>query len=432
MSSETLVHRVLEHLERNPSAEVWRFWDLETGDKHVLTREAAFAAASRVAAGLEAYSTPRTLIVLPLGLDLLAAHLGTFLAGGVPALHAHPSAKISPEKYLEHLRHVATVMAPDVVLTNARFAPAVREAVAGEVIDVATLEVVATGAPPWERRRSEDLALVQHSSGSTGLQKGVALTHGMVLRQCDAYAKALRLGEADRVASWIPLYHDMGLFTSWLLPLTQGLPVSALDPFAWVSQPRCFLELITEDAGTLAWMPNFAYNLLAGRVRDRDLEGLDLSSMRGFSNCSEPVQAGSHEVFLARFGAVGVRPEALWTCYAMAENAFAATAAGVPGVPSRVVEVDPEAFARGEARPAPGGLRLVSCGVPIQGCELEVRSDARAEVEDGAVGEIALRSSYTLKEYYRNPTAPSSTSARASLRTSSSQPWIGTPQDTRR
>lgn len=404
MSSETLVHRVLGHLEANPSAEVWRFWDLETGEKQVLTREEAFASASRVASGLADWTTPRTLIVLPLGLDLLGAHLGTFLAGGIPALHAHPSAKISAEKYLEHLRHVAGIMAPDVVLTNAHYAPTVKKAFRGTVIDVATLDALGEGVA-WERRRSEDLAIVQHSSGSTGLQKGVALTHGMVLRQCDAYARTLRLDGQDRIASWIPLYHDMGLFTSWLLPLTQGTPVSAMDPFAWVSQPVRFLDLVTEDAGTLAWMPNFAYNLLAGRTRDDQLDAIDLSSMRGFNNCSEPVRAASHDVFLARFASVGLRRDALWTCYAMAENAFAATSAGVPGVPPRVIEVDPEAFARGRAEEYEGGLPLVSCGLPIESCEVEVRDEERVAMGAGRVGEIALRSPFTLKEYFRNPEA---------------------------
>src|SRR5262249_26328396 len=140
----------------------------------------------------------------------------------------------------------------------------------------------------WQAGGMDDYAVIQYSSGSTGLQKCVALTHGMVLRQCESYSRFIGLdAEHDAICSWLPLYHDMGLFTAWLIPVLCGVRVAMIDPFEWVRQPRSMLELITDTGGTLCWQPNFAFRLLAARCARDSLAGIDLSTMRGFTNCSE-------------------------------------------------------------------------------------------------------------------------------------------------
>jgi fatty-acyl-CoA synthase len=166
---------------------------------------------------------------------------------------------------------------------------------------------------------------LQHSSGTTGLQKGVALTHTAVLNQLAAYSQAIALHADDVVVSWLPLYHDMGLIAGFLLPLVQGLPLVLLSPFDWVQHPALLLQAIDRYRGTLCWLPNFAYNHCARRIRRRDKEAVSLASMRLFINCSEPVRHSSHQLFLEAFAAQGVTPDRLGVSYAMAENTFAVT-----------------------------------------------------------------------------------------------------------
>src|SRR5262249_13927881 len=147
---------------------------------------------------------------------------------------------------------------------------------------------------------------------------------------------------------------------------------------------------------------------LASRVKDAEIEGVDLGSMRGFSNCAEPVRARSHEAFYERFCGHGLRREALWVCYAMAENAFAVTTAGSTTVPVVVCDADPEALARGVVRRAAEGARsapIVSCGGPIPDCEIGVVDEQRRALPDGRVGEVALRSAFELHAYHDDPEA---------------------------
>ena len=127
-----------------------------------------------------------------------------------------------------------------------------------------------------------------------------------------------------------------------------------------------FLSAVSREQGTLAWLPNFAYNLMADRIHDEDLANLRLESLRMVINCSEPVRHDSHEKFVRRLGPYGMREDALAVCYAMAETTFAATQTA-PGKCANVASVSRKALAQGRFQPVPSGTpeetkRCVSAG----------------------------------------------------------------------
>ncbi len=307
------------------------------------------------------------------GLEGVFAFWGALQLGAVPSMLPPLTEKLDPATYRASMDLLVRHSQAQLLLTTTDQAPELARAVS---CPVHSLDVLADG-PAHEGRADpgpDDVAFLQHSSGTTGLQKGVALSHRAVLNQLASYADALALEDRDVVVSWLPLYHDMGLIAGFLMPLVQGLPLVLLSPFDWVRSPGLLLRAITSHAGTLCWLPNFAYSHMARRVRERDLEGASLASVRAFVNCSEPVRAASQQAFLERFGTIGARPEQLAACYAMAENVFAVTQTP-PGRPPRLHDGH------------------VSCGVPIPGVEVKI----------GPGGEIQLRSDCMLSGYHRRP-----------------------------
>ena len=360
-------------------------------------------------------------IILQHGEPSVAAFWGAVLHGAVPSILPFLTEKLSPEKYRQDLAALFAITRPAAILTYAEFGAEARQAIAEApagtakpiVIDLVSVSPV---APDWAAlggasARAEDIALLQHSSGSTGLQKGVALSHRAIFNQLDAYGRAIRLAPAtDVIASWLPLYHDMGLIASFVLPVTLGVPLVLLSPFDWVRAPARLLQAISTYRATLCWLPNFAYNFTATRVRDRDLEGLDLSSMRAFVNCSEPMRAASHRMFAERFAPIGAREAMLTTCYAMAENVFAVTQGGID---APVVVDRPVARAMREERrarlPEPGDIsetvEMMSAGRLIDGVEARIVNPAGAPLAERNIGEICLRSSSMLTGYYHRDDA---------------------------
>jgi acyl-CoA synthetase (AMP-forming)/AMP-acid ligase II len=179
-----------------------------------------------------------------------------------------------------------------------------------------------------------------------------------------------------------------------------------MSPFDWVRAPYRLMQAVSQYKGTLSWLPNFAFNFCAQKTRDRDLEGVDLSSWRAVINCSEPVHAYSHQIFSERFARYGLKPGALATCYAMAENVFAVTLGGLDG-PVATDVIDGRALLTERvARPASSdGLTLLSCGRPLPNTKVRVLDAEHHDLPERHLGEIALQSDCLLTNYYHRPDA---------------------------
>lgn len=382
--------------------------DVPVTYRQLITRSSAFSAALG-RAGVQ----PGEVVVLiqQHGLDLVNAYFGVILHGAIPSIMPFLSEKLLPERYRAGLTSLISITKPAAIITYTEFEGEVRTAltegdsvqaviVAEDVPDTASVELDALGGL---QRSPDDIVLLQHSSGTTGLQKGVALSHQAVFNQLESYKLALKLQEDDVIVSWLPLYHDMGLIAGFLMPLLCGIPLVLMSPFDWVRAPYRLMQAVSKYHGTLSWLPNFAYNFCAKKVRDRHLQDVDLSSWRAVINCSEPMRWDSQQAFLERFRSVGFRAEALTTCYAMAENVFAVTQGGID-TPVRYDDIDRETFqvqrkaaAAVEGKPA---LRMVSAGKPIRNVSVKIVTDKGKELPERQVGEIALKSDCMLTGYF--------------------------------
>jgi fatty-acyl-CoA synthase len=355
-------------------------------------------------------------LILQHSLELIYAYWGVILHGAVPSMMPFLTEKLLPERYRADLTALVSITRPEAIITYREFAPEVHAAL-GEVSsvrevlmaeDVAPVETFDTAHFGGLQREPADIVLLQHSSGSTGLQKGVALSHQAVLNQLQNYSKMIRLNEADVIVSWLPLYHDMGLIAGFLMPILLRVPLVLLSPFEWVRAPYKLMQAVSRYRGTLTWLPNFAFNFCAQKIRERDLEGVDLSSWRGISNCSEPMRIESQRAFAERFAAYGLNPAAHWTSYGMAENVFAATQGGVDG-PVMVDEIDRETMQIDRlAVPAQAGwpsVKMLSAGKSLPNVQIKVFDEHFHELPDRSIGELVLQSDCMLSGYYHRPEA---------------------------
>ena len=333
---------------------------------------------------------------------LLHAFLGALLAGCVPSFLPFPSEKQDPAHYWETHRTLFRRTGARLIVTEARFEADLRRADPDRRLllreSVRVADAVRLAPPALD---PEAMAFLQHSSGTTGLKKGVVLTHRLVVEQAVRYAGMLGLGSADRIVSWLPLYHDMGLIACFILPLMFGVELILLDPFEWVYEPALLFRMAQAHGATLAWLPNFAFQHLCHMV---DLETRsELGGMRAVISCSEPCKDETMERFLARFGPMGVRVDQLQACYAMAEAVFAVTQTPL-GRPLDRVVVDRQAF-QGSHRaqpPEPGAAALTFpvTGVPVPGLALRILDGERRPLPEGMVGEIAIAGPCVFSGYF--------------------------------
>jgi acyl-CoA synthetase (AMP-forming)/AMP-acid ligase II len=355
----------------------------------------------------------RVIVIMPQSIAAMTAFVGAMLLGAVPAFLAYPNFKVEPEKYRSGLAGVSANLRAKVVVIDDEFPDDLLGHIAlgsgTELIRASRTHVEAVETIELDRP-GENLAFIQHSAGTTGLQKGVALTHAAVLRQIEHLREVLRIDDAsDRIYNWLPLYHDMGLIACFILSMVCHVPVVMQSPIDWVMRPGTMLEIITEYRCTLAWMPNFAFQFVPRRTPKNRWADFDLSSVRALINCSEPVRSSSMQEFEQAFSAAGLKRGVLQSCYAMAENVFAVTqsAVGAPGGPTQVW-ADGMCF-RGEREIVPvqegatGAVSLTSSGRLLPGANICIVDDSGVPLASCRVGEILIKSDCLFNGYYNRP-----------------------------
>jgi len=338
--------------------------------------------------------------------ELYSSFVGAMFAGLVPTFMPCPSHKQDPQIYWNSHRKLLAHIEPSAIVLDKKTLFEMRQS--GLPIDryplilIEEIEPAAGFLPRFPDERA--VAFQQHSSGTTGLKKGVALSYRAVTDQLDAYAAVLHLERRDRIVSWLPLYHDMGLVACFLLPLFKGIPFVHLDHFDWVARPRRLFDAIAAHRGTLTWLPNFAFEHLVASVGEDTR--VDLGSMRAFINCSEPCRMETFERFLNRFRGWGVAPNAMQCCYAMAETVFCVSQTRLDS-PPQCLAVEPRSTHPGGklavlAEGYGAAARLMNVGRPIDGIEISIRDDNDRPLPEGSVGEIALRGDFLFAGYFRD------------------------------
>jgi 1-acyl-sn-glycerol-3-phosphate acyltransferase len=357
-------------------------------------------------------------IMLPTGEAFFPTFFGVMLAGGIPV-------PIYPPFRADRIEEYASRQAAILRNAEARFLVTFRAAerlakllqpevrsLRG-VVDAARLPDPNPPNAPGDLLpspgRGEDIAFLQYTSGSTGAPKGVIVTHANLLANLRAIGEGIEIRPDDVAVSWLPLYHDMGLIGAWFVPLCFGIPLVALSPLAFLSRPERWLWAIHHHRGTLTPAPNFAFELCVRKIAARDIEGLDLSSVRAALNGAEPVHPETLERFAERFAPYGLRPEALLPVYGLAEATLAVSATPL-GSGQRVDRIDRATFEReGRAVPAAAGdpraLAFVSAGRPLSCFEIRIADAKGRDTGERVEGELWFRGPSATRGYYRNPEA---------------------------
>lgn len=257
----------------------------------------------------------------------------------------------------------------------------------------------------------DELAYLQYTSGSTRFPRGVAITQRVALANLSEIAiEGLRIRADDRLVSWLPLYHDMGLVGFLLVPLSCQRSVDYLSPRTFAMRPRLWLKILSENRGTMSSSPPFGYALCAKRLRPGDVDRYDLSSWRVACVGAERIHAEPLEQFARLLAPNGFNPRAFVACYGMAECTLAVSFAPL-GAGLELDVVDKECMyerGRAESRPlaergAEDTLSFVDCGEMLPSYALAIRDAEGNDLGERECGHIWVKGPSVMTGYFEDP-----------------------------
>ncbi len=338
------------------------------------------------------------LLLFPPGLDYVCALAGCLYAGSTAVPGYPPRGK---EK-ADLIRSILGDSRAAAVLTNRRW----QARFAGDPVrpSIAIEDVKPELADGWTFPAVEDesIALLQYTSGSTSLPRGVMVSHENLAHNCSMIRDAMASSSQTRSVMWLPPYHDMGLVGGIMHPLYTGFPAVLMSPFAFLQRPYRWLKAVSDHRATVSGGPNFAFRLCTERILAEQKDSLDLSSWNVAFCGSEPIHAATLASFADAFESCGFRRESFFPCYGMAEATLIIS--GQLGEPV-LHEASKAGLERGQVLDEPTDPEdtqtLVGCGGPLGGEEiLVVNHETSQECRAGEIGEIWVASPSVARGYW--------------------------------
>ncbi len=356
-------------------------------------------------------------LILPDSAEFVASIYGVMFAGMIPVPVYPPLNMGQLDAYLSNTTHILNRGGCRLVITDAR----VRLLLGQLKANAPTIETIETyqglvgTVDEGAKARSvdvkpDDIAFLQFTSGSTSRPKGVTLTHANLVANMKAIGggEGIQIREESRGLSWLPLYHDMGLIGFVFTPIfNRAEGVRFMSPLLFLKRPSLWLKHLSEYKAHITFAPNFAYGLATKRIKDKEIEGLDLSNLFVAGCGAEPIQFQTLDGFADRFSSIGFKRTMFLPCYGMAEHSLAVSFTGLEH-DLEADRVDPVAFAQGEAKPADEAaddlsvVRVVNCGKAFPEHDIKIVDDEGEALPERRVGNIVLKGPSIMTGYFED------------------------------
>jgi fatty-acyl-CoA synthase len=396
----------------------YNFYDARGKLRHVLSysdlRDKARAAARRLLT-LDVQRGDHVAIIADTSPDFVTLFFACRYAGLVPFAMPVPVNLGSHEIYVQQLRSMLTTSEAKVALANVEFINFLEEAAEGLEAPRWTgtpgeLEKLAEADSGLRRNTPDEIAYLQFTSGSTRNPQAVMVTERAAMSNLQGIVRnGLEMQPDDRCASWLPFYHDMGLIGLVMSPLVAQLSVDYLGTRDFAIRPMQWLRLISNNRCTIAFSQPFGFKLCTLRVRNADLEDLDLSCWRAAGVGAEMIRPDILRDFAEKFAPTGFSADAFLPCYGLAEATLAVTFAPINnGVQSMHIDggaLTDRAIAVQVRADGRKYNEFVNCGQPLPGHMVKVVDDEGRELPDFRVGSVLMSGPSIMTGYYNNSEA---------------------------
>jgi len=380
-------------------------------DEDIVTWKQLYDESLKVAAQLQRQKTKgeRVILFFPPGTAFIKALYGCFLSNAI-AVPAYPPRK---NRSLDRIKALVNDSGAKFILSTTEIFNSCERSFSDvtELKDQAwiltdTIEPEVAGFHEI-KIKADDIALLQYTSGSTGMPKGVMVTHINIIRNLEFIRQSFQLSPQSVSVSWLPSFHDMGLIDATIGAVYNGYTAVLMPSVSFIQKPLRWLKAITKYKGTHGGAPNFAFDLCVNEVSETEREGIDLSSMTTLYCGAEPIRKDTFEKFIKAYSPYGLTREAMYPCYGMAETTLIISGIEA-GTGPKYLNISASAFEENKVRvlteDTADSKYLVGVGHPWIDTRVKiVNPETLKECNESETGEIWVNGSIVTAGYWNSP-----------------------------
>lgn len=375
---------------------------LSRGEPEKVSYQELYASAANVSLKLQVSDVKPgdiIILILPTGPDLVIHFFACILLGAVPCIQASPRAHGSLEGGIEKICSVLDLLEPRLLVTTASEKDRWGDQLSRVEVRVPFLaDNDSYPLNSYEAQAAQsDVVLVQATSGSTSLPKCIALTHFNVCSNCQQVKNHWDMSDNDRVVGWLPMFHDLGLLGQLLIPVYTAIDCVLMNPSTFLRRPKVWLSAISDYRGTMSPAPNFAFAMVASRVKKEEIIHLDLSCWRAAVCGAERINPQSLRNFYSLTKEVDFKKTSFVPAYGLAEATVCVTA-DKANVETMVD--DPESTdSLMQLTKKKSDDQISSSGSVVPGTSVYILSDDGNELPEGESGRICIKGPSIMKGY---------------------------------
>lgn len=349
----------------------------------------------------------KVLLLFSPGIDFIIAYYGCILAGAV----AIPAYIPRVNQALTTIEGMVVDAKVDSVLTTSSMYDELSKRMEHSdilrklnVFNIDEIDISACSL--WlrpEHINNQSIAFLQYTSGSTGIPKGVMVSHHNLLHNTAILRQLFNLHMNDNLVSWLPVFHDMGLIANVVLGIEAGCHCVLMAPLDFLKKPFRWLKAISDFKAKVSGGPNFAYELCVNRINESQVSQLDLSSWYRAYNGAEPIRASTLRRFQTTFSRCGFSAKSWFPCYGMAEGTLIVSGAGGDQEP-KCLKVSSILLEENKVQIVDSDSKykeLASCGQVVSGQQVVIVDPNNFSIcDENEVGEIWLKGQSVALGYF--------------------------------
>ncbi|URZ07164.1 non-ribosomal peptide synthetase [Clostridium felsineum] len=261
--------------------------------------------------------------------------------------------------------------------------------------------------------KEDRIALIQFSSGSTGIPKGIPIKYNSLYTHVNALAKREEITSNDATLNWAPLSHNLGLVSVHLVSTLMGISQYIMSKKLFVNNPVLWIDKASEHKVSMIYSPNFGFKHFLNANNESIDRNWNLSNIRIVFNGAEPINVELCKLFLSKLKKYGLKQNVMYPAYGCSESTSVISIPKV-GEGLKLYEVNREKLIYGKkveiqtSDKVDNSIALVGVGYPIDNCEIRVCDKNNNVLEDFQVGDLQVRGTNVISSYYNNEQATKS------------------------